>query len=177
MISDKRKPADLVLRKPLPADGLAVHGLIHASPPLDVNSSYCYYLLVRHFAATCVIAEVGGIIAGCITAYLRPDQPDILFVWQVAVAAEQRGQGMAGHMLDALFSRPDCRSVAYVETTVSASNRASRRTFERFAERHHASLEDHPFLAASHFGPGSQHEAEGLLRIGPISPDITTPSA
>ena len=167
----------MILREPLAKDGLALHELIRASPPLDLNSSYCYYLLVHHFAKTCVLAEAGGVIIGCITAYLRPDQPGTLFVWQVAVAAEQRGQGLASRMLDALFARPACRSVTYVETTVSASNHASRRTFEKFAARHHASLEDHPFLDASHFGTDTQHEAEGLLRIGPIPPDTPTPSA
>jgi L-2,4-diaminobutyric acid acetyltransferase len=165
--SHTKKPASAELRKPVLADGAAVCTLIRNCPPLDVNSCYCYFLLCSHFADTSVVAESDGSITGFISAYLEPTAPDTVFVWQVAVDASQRGTGLAGRMLDAIVSRPECAGVRWLETTVSPSNHASRRLFERFAERHGARLEEQPFLEAADFGD-SGHEAEPLLRIGPL---------
>lgn len=166
--SERRtSPVNTVFRKPVLGDGAAVCELIRNCPPLDVNSCYCYFLLCSHFAGTSVVAESGDAITGFISAYLEPTAPDTVFVWQVAVDESQRGTGLAGRMLDAIVSRTECAGVRWLETTVSPSNRASRRLFERFADRHGARLEERPFLEAAHFGD-SGHEAEPLLRIGPL---------
>ncbi len=160
----------MILRQPRSEDGQALHDLIRLSPPLDLNSTYCYHLLARHFRETCVVAEVGASPAGCVTAYLRPDDPAILFVWQVAVLEEFRGRGVAGSMLDALLERPVCRKVGYLETTVGPSNHASRRCFERLAGKRQCAVSMLPFLGETDFGPDARHEAEVLLRIGPLRP-------
>ena len=158
----------VLLREPGPDEGQALHELIRRSPPLDLNSSYCYFLLARHFRETCVVAERDGSLAGCVTAYRRPDAPGTLFVWQVAVRGDQRGRGLAGRMLDTLLDRPACREVRFLETTVGPTNHASRRCFERLAETRHCAVRQLPFLDPNHFGPEAQHEAEVLLRIGPF---------
>ena len=166
----------VLLREPRPDEGQGLHDLIRHAPPLDLNSAYCYFLLARHFRETCVVAESNGVLAGCVTAYLRPDNTVTLFVWQVAVREDHRGQGLAGSMLDALLARPACREVRYLETTVGPTNHASRRCFERLAEARRCSVRQLPFLEPNHFGPDAQHEAEVLLRIGPF-PRPTTASA
>jgi len=163
----------VLLREPCPDEGQGLNDLIRHAPPLDLNSAYCYFLLARHFRATCVVAECGGGLAGCVTAYLRPDEPGTLFVWQVAVREDHRGRGLAGRMLDALLARPACREVRHLETTVGPANHASRRCFERLAEARRCSVRQLPFLEPNHFGPDSQHEAEVLLRIGPFPPPTT----
>lgn len=163
----------VILREPTAGEGQALHALVRQSPPLDLNSAYCYFLLARHFRGTCVVAEHEGRLAGCVTAYLRQDEPDTLFVWQVAVRADQRGRGVAGCMLDALLARRACRGVRYLETTVGPTNHASRRCFERLADARRCPVRQLPFLEPNHFGPDSQHEAEVLLRIGPFPPPTT----
>ena len=76
------------MRPPSRKDGAALHRLISECPPLDLNSLYAYLLLAEHFSDTCVLAEsAGGRIDGFISAYVLPDRPDVLFVWQVAVHA------------------------------------------------------------------------------------------
>lgn len=156
-----------VVRKPLPAEGKVVHDLIQANPPLDVNSTYAYYLLCRHFAETCAVAELDGRVLGFLSAYLPPETPDRLFVWQVVVDPGLRGHGMAGRLLETVLARPVCAGVRYIETTVSPSNRPSRRVFEHFAERRDAGWHEEVFLAAEDFGPEG-HEEEILFRIGPL---------
>lgn len=76
------------------------------SQALDLNSSYSYLLWCRDFAGTSVVArgEDGGPI-GFVTGYVRPERPQTLVVWQVAVDDEHRGRGLAGAMLDGLTDR------------------------------------------------------------------------
>ena len=72
---------------------------------LDLNASYAYLLWCRDFAGTSIVATVDGRQVGFVTGYLRPEHPDVLMVWQVAVDAEHRGRGLAGRMLHELADR------------------------------------------------------------------------
>ena len=89
-------------RAPRPEDGPAVTRLVADCPPLDVNSPYCNLLQCDHFAETCVVAEAADGLAGWISAYRPPSAPEDIFVWQVAVRADARGQGLGGRMLAVL---------------------------------------------------------------------------
>lgn len=159
---------EIDLRRPDLRDGFPIYQLISQSPPLDLNSVYNYHLLTHHFADTCVVAEAADSVVGFLSAYLIPERPDTLFVWQVVVAQTQRGRGLARRMLEALLQRPACRSVRYLEATVNPSNGASRRLFERQAQSIGSTLQEQPFLGAEDFGPGAGHEDEIILRI-PLS--------
>lgn len=160
--------AEIFLRRPQLADGHVVHALVRRCPPLDLNSSYSYFLLCSHHAETCVVAEQGGELVGFLSAYRLPQAPHTLFIWQVAVDAAARGQGLAGRMLEALLTRPSCAGVQFIETTVAPSNLASRRVFARFAAQRGAAWQEAVFLTRAHFG-GEAHEDEIMLRIGPLA--------
>ncbi|MBU0499426.1 MAG: diaminobutyrate acetyltransferase [Gammaproteobacteria bacterium] len=158
---------DIILRKPEPSEGQAIHQLIQACPPLDLNSVYSYHLLCKHFAHTCVVAEQGAQAKGFLSAYPRPDAPDTLFVWQMSVHTALRGGGIARMMLSSLLARPECRAIRYLEATVSPSNHASRAVFNSLANQQGLQLAESEFLSERAFG-NSGHEAERLLRLGPF---------
>jgi L-2,4-diaminobutyric acid acetyltransferase len=141
---------------------------VRDSGTLDVNSLYCYLLLCKDFPATCCVAEAHGAIAGFVTAYLPPGRGDTLFVWQIGVAAELRGQGVAGRLLQELLRRDVCRGVRFVEATVGPSNHASRALFTALARDMNAALSEQSCFDAKLF-PEGNHESENLLRIGPFS--------
>lgn len=166
----KLENAMIQLRMPEDKDAPALWALITSSPPLDPNSRYAYLMMCRYFASTCVVAENEDGLVGCITGFVAPDRPDTVFVWQVAVAKSARGTGLAQSMLDGLLKRDACRRVRAMETTVTPSNEASRRMFQRFAERHGAALTEGRGFSASLFGE-AKHEEETLLRIGPLNVD------
>jgi L-2,4-diaminobutyric acid acetyltransferase len=155
----------ILFRKPAAADGYAIHSLIAASPPLDVNSIYSYYLLCDHFRDTCIVAEHEGAVSGFLSAYRIPGRENTLFVWQVVVGKAMRGRRVAWRMLENLLERFSADTVRYVESTVNPSNVASRGLFERLAEKRGTLLSDSTFLDASAFGPEGEHESEILLRI------------
>lgn len=162
-----------LLRPPTPADGAALHQLIRHCQPLDLNSCYAYLLQGLHFADTCVVASDEDGLAAYISGYIPPAQPDTLFIWQVAVAMQARGQGLALRMLQHVLARPACRSVRWLETTVSPDNQASSRLFQRLAARLDCRCEVSELFPASAFGAGSTHAAEPLYRIGPFTPTTT----
>jgi L-2,4-diaminobutyric acid acetyltransferase len=170
-----RKSSEIKFREPRPSDGSAVHALIAACPPLDVNSCYAYLLMCSHFAATCVVAESPEGILGFISAYPRPDCPHTLFVWQVAVSSAARGQGLAGRMLDAIVQRHSCQGLHRMETTVSPTNRASEMVFRKFANRHGAAVETSALFECSDFG-NENHEEEVLFTIGPLNMGAAKPN-
>ena len=67
-----------------------------ATETLDVNSTYAYLLMATDFAETSiVVVGVDGAVCGFITGYRPPRRPDTLFVWQVAVAPDAQGRGLA----------------------------------------------------------------------------------
>ncbi|KAA1430411.1 diaminobutyrate acetyltransferase [Mycolicibacter arupensis] len=154
------------LRTPTVADGPALWQMAVDSAALDVNSPYSYLLWCRDFAATSVVAEVGGEPGGFVTGYRRPEQPQTLMVWQVAVNAAHRGAGLAGRMLDHLVRAQVIDGVTHVETSITPDNEASRRLFGAFARRWEAPLECSELFGAGLF-PES-HLAEELFRIGPL---------
>jgi len=167
----------ITIRAPRLEDGAHMYALIKACPPLDVNSAYAYFLVCDHFKDTSVVAEMDGKLVGCISAYRRPDDPDALFVWQVAVHSDGRGKGLARRMLDAVADREASAGATRMETTISPSNTASRRLFASWASSRELELKEESYLEPDHFtaaGDDEGHEAECLFRIGPLpgrSPD------
>lgn len=153
---------DLNFRKPTLSDGYAIYQLIKSSPPLDLNSSYLYFLQASHFSDSCIVVERAGDIIGFISAYYQPDNPQSLFIWQVAIAESARGQGLAKTMLLALLKQQASDSVVtQIACTISPSNKASQGLFRSFAEANGLTLNSTPFINETHFGD-ENHEAEDL---------------
>jgi L-2,4-diaminobutyric acid acetyltransferase len=164
-----RSSVSHTLRAPRIEDGAAIHRLVCECPPLDRNSVYAYLLLCAHFRATCVVAESGGgNIDGFVSAYVPPETPQHLFVWQVAVHERARGLGLARHMLHALLRRPGLAEIRHLETTVGPDNVPSRRTFIALAADLGAHLSERPFFGRQLFGQ-ADHDDEMLLSIGPFA--------
>ncbi|MEU0716306.1 diaminobutyrate acetyltransferase [Streptomyces lavendulocolor] len=150
-------------------DGAAIWRIARDSEVLDLNSSYSYLLWCRDFAATSLVARgADGEPIAFVTGYIRPQRPETLVVWQVAVDRAHRGRGLAGVLLDALTARVAGQGVRIVETTVTPDNTASDRLFTSYAERRGASLEREVLFDGGLFPEGT-HEPEVLYRIGPIA--------
>lgn len=158
----------LIIRKPDPNDAKGVYELIRSCQTLDLNSAYAYLVLCDYFRDTCVIAEDGANLAGFLSAFRSPLRPDLLFVWQVAVADTHRRQGIGKRMLSYVLSENTVPPIIYLEATISQSNLASSRLFTGLAREHSAPVEITSGYKAWMFPEGIHHEDEPLYRIGPI---------
>ena len=170
-MKDGRESGRLKLHKPCVEDGAGISALVESSKPLDPNSTYCYLLLCRDFAETCVVAEdvaeVGtadetggaGEIVGFLSGYRPPERGDVFFVWQVAVDADTRNFGLAKRMLREALKRPSTRSgCRFLETTISPSNEPSKRLFASLARELQARCEISACFSESHFGSRNHGE-------------------
>ncbi|HKK14767.1 MAG TPA: diaminobutyrate acetyltransferase [Gammaproteobacteria bacterium] len=166
-MSSQQSDSIITLRTPRTEDGADVWRLVKASGVLDVNSAYLYLLLCKDFADTCTVAEKDGALVGFVTGYRPPGRPDVLFVWQIGVDAAARGQGLGSRLLDTLLAQDGCRGIRFIETTISPSNKASRRLFHSLAERLDIEIVEGSGFEADIF-PESGHEAENLFRLGPL---------
>lgn len=146
--------------------------LVAATDVLDVNSTYTYLLMATDFAGSSIVADRDGEVCGLITGYHPPMRPEVLFVWQVAVARSAQGTGLAGAMLDTLVHRVRSDRHGHpitVEATVTQSNSASRALFGGFARRHGVPVAEQRHFTAAQLDADQSHEDEPILRIGPIT--------
>ncbi|MBF6353545.1 diaminobutyrate acetyltransferase [Nocardia higoensis] len=159
-----------LLRTPRIGDAPDIWRIAKESRVLDTNSSYAYLLWCRDFPGTTVVAEVDGKIVGFVTGYLRPERPDTVFVWQVAVSASQRGRGTGTAMIENLLDRVAPHGVTALETTISPDNPASIAMFAAVARRRGAEFTKRPLFEADAFP--DEHAAEELYEISPITKEI-----
>lgn len=166
-LENPASPDEITLRSPVVQDGGALRRLVERSGALEENSCYAYLLLSTHFATTCVVAEHDGHVVGFVAAYVPPTKPDVLFVWQIAVEVEARRSGLGKRLLKHVVSLRGARSARFLEATVTPSNLPSRRLFTSFAEELGVACCEADGFSPEDFG-GEAHEAERLLRIGPL---------
>lgn len=126
---------EIQLRNPSANDGIAINSLVRRAGTLDENSLYCNLLQASHFSDTSLVAEINRQLVGSITGYRLPNSPTTLFVWQVAVDPDYRGQGLASKLLLTLSKQLIAQGITHLETTITKNNMASRQLFTRFAER------------------------------------------
>ena len=159
----------ITFRKPDPSDGTAVLSLIQDCAPLDENSHYFYLVQCDQFRDTCVLAERDGEVVGWVSAHIPPNEPETIFVWQVAVSPNARGEGLGGRMLQSLIKRPDCADIEQLRTTITPGNDASWALFRSFAKRIGAEVDDEPhFLEGEHFD--GEHDTEHMVTLSFAEP-------
>lgn len=160
-------PSPIVFRAAGPNDGAAVWRLVQATGALELNSPYCYLLLVTDFGDTCLIAEQDGDVVGVVLGYHPPREPTTAFVWQVGVLPALHGRGLGLQMLQAWMALPSNASCTWVTATVAEDNPASQALFGRLATTHQTGCEVSPHFRANQFP--HEHPAEPLYRIGPLA--------
>jgi L-2,4-diaminobutyric acid acetyltransferase len=159
---------ELSFRKPTKEDGAAIWQLVKDSKVLDLNSSYLYIMLSEYFSDTCAMAEVEGELAGFVTGYRLPSAPDTLFVWQIAIAEDQRGKGLGKRLLRALLAMESNQDIKYVEATVSPSNGPSKALFTGLARDRKCECVVTEGFPAELFPKGATHEDEDNFKVGPF---------
>ena len=167
MIKISNESGQLIFRKTEARDGPRAWQLVKDTGVLDVNSAYAYIVLCDYFSDTCAIAEEAGQAVGFVSAFRDPRDPSVLFIWQVAVDASRRGQGLASRMIRHVLQREACRGVRTLELTISPSNRASQGLFRKLASELGCEVQVSRGYAAGLF-PGGAHEDEDVYRIGPV---------
>jgi L-2,4-diaminobutyric acid acetyltransferase len=155
------------IRTPKREDGSRVWKLVRDTAALDDNSMYCNLLQCSHFASTCALAEIDGEVVGWASGYIPPEDPDVLFIWQVCVSEKARGQGLAKRLVSSILARDVCADVERIQSTITSANKPSWALFGSIAEKLETDLVRKPhFRREDHFD--GQHDTEFLVSIGPF---------
>lgn len=163
------RKGDIILffKKPQKNDGKFIYNLVNKVGTLDVNSEYLYLLQSTHFNDTCIIVKDNEKIIGFVSGYILPNTTNTLFIWQVAVDSDYRGQNIAKRMVCEMLQRDELNGIEYIYSTVSPSNSASQRVFKKIADEYDTKLVNETFLEVNDFN--NAHEDEVLYKIGPIN--------
>lgn len=160
--------SSFLFRKPQKNDAKEIYQLIQAVGTLDLNSQYLYLLQSTHFQETCSVAIYNNEIVGFVSGYIIPNQEDKLFIWQVAVSNKVRGQNLAMKIIMDIFNRNNSNNnIKYILSTVSPSNKASQRVFEKVANHFDTNIENETLFSLDDFI--DSHEIEVQYTIGPIN--------
>jgi L-2,4-diaminobutyric acid acetyltransferase len=157
----------VTIEAPKSEDGAAVHDLIAACPPLDTNSLYMNLIQTTHFAETCALAREDGEVIGWVSGHIPPEEPEVFFLWQVAIGEKARGKRVPKRLVADIFSRPSCKDVRYLKTTITPDNEASWGLFKSLARWLDAPLQESPFFDEDKHFKG-RHDSEILVTIGPF---------
>lgn len=158
----------LHIRWPVASDARQVWAVVRDGGVLDLNSPYAYLLLCTDFADTSLVAEDRGRVVGFVAAYRPPPRPDVIFVWQVAVADAAQRRGLGHALLDELVTRLTPRGVRFLEATVTPSNRPSWALFRGLATKHGVRCQEEVRFPVDLF-PTAEHEEEVRVRLGPFA--------
>ncbi|MEZ5498288.1 MAG: diaminobutyrate acetyltransferase [Steroidobacteraceae bacterium] len=157
----------LLIDQPQAGDCAAVYELVSQCPPLDINSRYLYALQCSDFADSCILARAGDGLVGWVSGHRLPADESVLFIWQVAVRADARGQRLGPRLVQGLLDRQSNIQVRTLHATVTADNGPSRAMFQRIAQQLDAPISTRPwFDRDKHFA--GRHDSELLLHIGPF---------
>src|SRR5699024_9043458 len=153
-------------RKPTVDDGKEMYRIVRESNVLDINSEYSYLMWGEYFQESSILAVDGNEIIGFITGFIPPNQPDTIFVCQVAVDDRYKGNGLENELIERLFIRVKHEQVVeYVEATVTTSNIPSRRLCEGVAHKNKTKSNVSEGITENQFTEDG-HEAECKVRIG-----------
>jgi len=153
--------------KPDPEIGYFVSELISECKPLDENSPYCNLLQCSHFRDTCAVAEDEQGLVGFVSGYIIPNEPNTLFIWQVAVHERGRGQNLGKKMIMNIVQREECKSIEHIHTSITKLNKPSQKVFASIAKSLDAEIENEVLFHHEEHFYGEQ-PTEILYRIGPF---------
>ena len=157
---------NIQIKNPDSDNGYQISELIKNSPPLDLNSTYLYFIQSHYFNKTCAIAvnEIDRVI-GFVSGFQDPRKKDTLFIWQVAISKDARGNGLASKLIH--FILQEHPHMQFIETTITKDNTSSISLFNKISQELNTNIIEEPFLdKTKHFL--NQHDSENLFRIGPF---------
>jgi L-2,4-diaminobutyric acid acetyltransferase len=100
-----------------------------------------------------------------VSGFQDPRKKDTLFIWQVAISKDARGNGLASKLIH--FILQEHPHMQFIETTITKDNTSSISLFNKISQELNTNIIEEPFLdKTKHFL--NQHDSENLFRIGPF---------
>lgn len=151
--------SEATLRPARRGDAEAMHALAAECPPLEVYPLHEYVILLRYCGDLACVAEVDGEIVGFEVGIPASRRQGVYFLWQIGVAPDERGTGLAQQLLETLEERVRAAGYHTIELTVDPANEPSYRLFrsagyDNVSRREDSAIEvDGHWAVEDHYGP------------------------
>ena len=109
----------------------AIRTLAQQCTPLDVHTSYSYYVLLSYFSDICYIAYYKDNPIGFVSGIVRNSNG---FIWQIGVLPQYRNNGIASLLLKEIFHKYEEIDIKSVELTIDEHNKASLALFTKYSK-------------------------------------------
>jgi L-2,4-diaminobutyric acid acetyltransferase len=110
-----------------------IRKFVKHSKPLDLHTVFTYWTLFKYFGDTCFVLEKEGRIIGFISGLLCSNQPDTLYLWQIGIDPDYRGNRYAEILIKRVVAAARAKGCKGLQITIAPENRSSYRLFSRFA--------------------------------------------
>ena len=110
--------------------------------PLTLHTAVTYGVLFRNFSELCFVFEDNERIIGFLAALRGTSHSDAVYVWQLGVSADMRGQGISHKLLDALAQSSKSIGISKLHVGIEPSNDVSLKVFESYARKQNQSLKE-----------------------------------
>lgn len=155
-------PTDLTITSLTAENSVAVQRLVRECAPLTLHTPYSYWVMLTYGGNLSRAVWQDGRLAAC--ALVVPAGTTVAFVWQLGVAPQYRGKGLAGAVLRAVWDER-AEWVAHLETTIAPDNHKSYASFAGLARARGLELREVAAIGVA--GPdGSMVERETHYRLG-----------
>ncbi len=131
MSVDERQ--NVQLRNCTPADVEGIARFIASCPPLDLHTSFTYWVTFEYWGDLCFAARLGGRIVGYASAIGSGRDGEVLYLWQVGVADELRSTGLGRRLIESVADAGRRRGFRELQVSIAPGNEASFRAFSGFA--------------------------------------------
>lgn len=127
------------------------------TPYVYPHHRYTYWILGEYFPSLCYVAIKGDDIKGFVCA-LHSIEKDSIFIWQLVVADNSRGKGVANLLCSKIEAYARKNKVQSIQLTISNENTASIAFFMAFAHRKGKVLEKIDLPAIDNFDGETAYE-------------------
>jgi L-2,4-diaminobutyric acid acetyltransferase len=121
------------LRSCMPADVEGIVQFVASCPPLDLHTSFTYWVTFKYWGDLCFVALMGERIVGYASAIGSGRDDATLYLWQVGVVDELRSSGLAQRLIESVADAGGQHGFRKLEVSIASDNEASLRAFSRFA--------------------------------------------
>lgn len=131
----------VTLRRCTPTDVEQVVRFVAECPPLDVHSSFTYWVTFQYWGEMCFIASDDKRILGYASAIGSGHTPEAFYLWQLGVSEDLRSTGLGQRLIAAIADVGRGRGFREMQVSIASENEPSLSAFKRFATSLGNSLE------------------------------------
>lgn len=130
-ITNKTNTTNIAVRNITKEDGPILRKLASDCGPLDVHTPYTYWVVSSFFGETGFVLEEEEKPIGYI---MNLQKNDILFIWQIGILSEYRGNKFTRKLLDAVFKYARENGIKEILVTIASENKTSYFSFEKYCQ-------------------------------------------